>query len=411
MPATLRSSDDRSGFEADISGAMARVREALATVLDVLPGTVARPHEVSKALGIDKKLGWQIARIVQEHDPFAAARHVPGAGAARTFLRAARKRGVPTGVLDDVAERLAELEQMVQRHAGDRGSFEMMLPAYAAQDRTTLDVAHKKLAFQGNSYLLGVQARTHLVALFLNVSDDPGLIDAVGVHGLVRLRRLRHTVPVIISRTRHSDDDGRARSGPVSESLDPQTQSEHGAALIPQFCSDPVPRVREHLSADGYVHNELLLEHVGDTAAKTYFGGLISRRAFPRYRDQHNHLGGSHASVRTPAEALVMDLIIREDAFGPIQPEVRTYADHAADPAVPGPGRERDRLDVVENIEELGRDVGALRCPDVPRYVELGRFVFDRMGWDASGFRVFRARIEYPVLPSSVVIQFNLPER
>jgi hypothetical protein len=40
---------------------------------------------------------------------------------------------------------------------------------------------------------------------------------------------------------------------------------------------------------------------------------------------------------------------------------------------------------------------------------ELCRYAFERLGWDAERFDVYRCRVEYPVLPSTVVMQFELP--
>ncbi len=46
----------------------------------------------------------------------------------------------------------------------------------------------------------------------------------------------------------------------------------------------------------------------------------------------------------------------------------------------------------------------------MPRYGEMAAYVFDRLGWDAEQFEVFRCRVEYPVMHSAVVVRFPLPE-
>jgi len=45
----------------------------------------------------------------------------------------------------------------------------------------------------------------------------------------------------------------------------------------------------------------------------------------------------------------------------------------------------------------------------VPRYVELGRYVFERLGWDGDRFRVHRLRLAYPPIPAAVAIVHELP--
>ena len=56
----------------------------------------------------------------------------------------------------------------------------------------------------------------------------------------------------------------------------------------------------------------------------------------------------------------------------------------------------------------MGKGPGALYTGDFPKYPDMGRYVFDRLGWDAARFDVYRCRVEYPVLPSSVVMEFAL---
>ena len=45
----------------------------------------------------------------------------------------------------------------------------------------------------------------------------------------------------------------------------------------------------------------------------------------------------------------------------------------------------------------------------MPRYVEMARYAFARLGWDGEQFEVYRCRVEYPVMHSAVVIRFPLP--
>lgn len=58
----------------------------------------------------------------------------------------------------------------------------------------------------------------------------------------------------------------------------------------------------------------------------------------------------------------------------------------------------------------LGKGPSVMHTPDVPRYAEMIQYAFDRLGWDEARFDVYRCRVEYPVMPSSVVVRFDLPE-
>ena len=61
-------------------------------------------------------------------------------------------------------------------------------------------------------------------------------------------------------------------------------------------------------------------------------------------------------------------------------------------------------------VSYLGKGPSVLHTPDVPRYAQMGRYVFERVGWDGDRFDVYRCRVEYPVMPSSVAMCFDLPE-
>ena len=67
-------------------------------------------------------------------------------------------------------------------------------------------------------------------------------------------------------------------------------------------------------------------------------------------------------------------------------------------------------MELLESVMYLGQGLSVLPTREVPRYVELARYATDRLGWDADRFDVYRCRIEYPVMPSTVVLRFDLPE-
>ena len=68
-------------------------------------------------------------------------------------------------------------------------------------------------------------------------------------------------------------------------------------------------------------------------------------------------------------------------------------------------------LPLKESLIYLGRGAAVMRSRDVPRYEEMVRYAMKRVGWAPGRFHVYRVRIEYPIMPSSVVIHFDLPER
>jgi hypothetical protein len=97
--------------------------------------------------------------------------------------------------------------------------------------------------------------------------------------------------------------------------------------------------------------------------------------------------------------------------FGPLTPELIVFGDLLGGPEYPGGGREPPRLPVDESVDYLGKGSTVVATSDVPRYVELARCVFERLGWDGEHFDVYRVRVAYPVVPSIVVMRHPLRDR
>ena len=59
----------------------------------------------------------------------------------------------------------------------------------------------------------------------------------------------------------------------------------------------------------------------------------------------------------------------------------------------------------------IGRGAGAVECAEIPRYPQMLKAAMAKVGWDPSMFDVYRCRVEYPVVPSTVRVLFDLPRR
>jgi hypothetical protein len=414
MPSPRQQDADRGSFERQAEQVLRGVRNAFAELIEALPGQVGRPSELEKALGIDKKLGWRIFKLAHGSDPFAAAQHVPGTAGVRIFLDAAARQGVSAELTRAVTAAVESFEHLVDLHAGDRASFDMMVSGFARRGRHRGDLAHRKAAFRANSYLWGVQAKTQLKADFLHPSDEPGQFDIGSVRGFVGFRRIRANVPWVIARARCTDDDGTLRTSFVREPLDPPAGGTDDGPIVPllrEFCTQPLPEFRRVQGPHGFVEDELVEGPVGNTGAINCIIGEVARRVASYYRDEHNRYGDMTARMRTPCEVLLFDQFVHEDLFGRISPELHVYSDLRGGPEIPRHQRERDRLPAWEQVEYLGKGPTVIRTPDVPGYAEMARYALGRLGWDGERFDVYRIRLLYPVIPSTVVMRHELPER
>ena len=140
------------------------------------------------------------------------------------------------------------------------------------------------------------------------------------------------------------------------------------------------------------------------------FCGDVIRSAGYIYRTEPDPNADLNVHIRTPSRVLVHDLIVHEGVFGRLAPIAAVFSEvhHEVESA-----RTRDdryRLPGPLGVEYLGRGPSALRTPDVPRYPEMARHVLARHGQDPERFDVYRIRMQYPIVPTSVTMSFDLLE-
>lgn len=400
-------------FETDAETALRTFQGALGEILDALNEHEGRSLQLARVLHIDKKLAWRIVRVVQSTDPFAAAQYVPGAAAFKLFIEAIAHAKVDASLITAAKEAFAGFERLVRVHAGDRGSLEMMLTACAKTDRKTIDLSHRRMAFRGNSYIWGAQTRTYLkLGLVQPNEEDETKVDLVTVHGFFNVRQLRDDARLTVARMKSSEYDADGRRIFAYEPIIADEKSQHGIFLLDEFCSSPRPEI-QLLEADrGFVNYELEARGVGDTAAVTCVEASIVRGVASRFRDDKNLYSENCANICIPTETLIMDTLVRDDTFFGRVEDYRSlvYGENLRRTFYPSPARSRDLLDIREPVSYLGRGPSVLHSPAVPKYPKLARYIFKQLGWEADRFDAYRCVLEYPVVPSTVVLQHDLPE-
>ena len=408
----MTTNDSLLSFEEEASEVLGRFRSAFADIIAALPGGVTRPQELTRALGIDKKLGWKIANVANSPDPFEIPQHVPGRSGLRIFLNAAKKKNIPAEYLDAAQDAMREYERLVDVHAGDRATLEMMLSSHAKCGRDRVDLDYRRAAFRANSYIWGIQARTQFRTYFLVPGQDPALFDLVSLRGFVGLRRIRAGVAWSLHRAIIVDDDGVQRRSIMPEPLVPAVEEEaYGVPLLPEFCTKPLPKMRRVTVRPGFIDHELIEGRVGNTASATCVMADAVRGGAPRYREEHNNCVELVTRVNTPCEHLIFDQIVHADLFGDIHPELAVYSELAGETPQKMLSGGRMELPVSEQVMFLGRASAGLHATEIPRYTEMTRFVFERMGWDPREFNVYRVHMEYPPIPTAEVVSIELSER
>lgn len=386
-----------------------QLRSALAALIAACPGNtpIRKAADLERALEIPSTLAWRVFTFAQADEPLARVGNVPGPGAMNRVIAAAADRGVASQVVTAAQGAFAEFEDLVKVHAGTRAALDSMISGLKIEGSDQIDLQHKRAAFNAYSHIWGVQAQTQLSCFILRASVQmPSRLDVIGLRGLVGLRRLRRDVSWVVSSMRVCDDDGKTRT-PISMSPLDQLEPDSTVPLLRDFSSHPLPRFRTVKLESGYINTLIEPTTVGNQSAVTCLFGSTGNALMARHIDEHNKIQATLSFVRTPSEVLVHDVMVQPGTFDQTPPKVLVYGDHRGVDAF-GAGRECDLLALRETVVHLGRGPDVMHTADVPRYTDLVRYAFDHTGWDPSEFDVYRCRVEYPVMPSSVVVQFDL---
>jgi hypothetical protein len=375
-------------FKADATEVIGSVKMALANVVAALG--VKKPGELQRILTLDSTLSYQIFRIISERDVLAAGSSIPSRVSIDRFVKSAEKKGIAAELLEAIAAAYSRFEGLVERHAGDRTSFNSLVTGAAGLSNEWLnaDLQHRRNIFRGVSHVMGVQARTRIAASFLAPKSD-ATHNLVYIVGLIGLRMLRELERVSVHYARHALANAQTSLQPLSISSDPSSY------LLDKYSMSPLPRLeveRSERDEAGWVQTSLVRPEIGNAGVTSLlFGG---KAAFELGNPDGVQLS---QVISIPIEVLIHDLIVLPGTI-PEPPNHRVFLGND----LPRP-QVSDTQDVVGDyqLEFLGKGPGVLATPDLPAYPDLARDVAAELGHDIENFEVWRAKLEFPVYRST----------
>jgi hypothetical protein len=392
-------------FIAEAESLLTEIRDLFSSLIQDTCGSVSGAHEVADRLGIHRKLGWQIWRVAYGVEPFLSARYMPSKRGIETWLTAAARQDASEERLRHVREAAERFERLIADHAGDREMLEMLFDSCSSRVDEETDSRWRKQAFIGNSYVLGVHAKALISAAFLHPSEDrEGFIDMARLHGLVDFVRTRPQVRWPLAQTTvqggEQHGDGPKRT-PLDDSI---SAGDSTVPLLPRFCSQPLPEVVRQPGEMGLVDDILEPGPVGQRGVATIMTGEMLRGLGSKYREKEGERALFGVGVRTPVEVLVVDQFVHHDVFGDIERRLKVFSELIS----PIARAEHDRLTVSERVQHLGRGLSRIHTAEAANYSEMVRYVFERTGWNAADFDVFRVRMPYAPLATSVMVENDL---
>ncbi len=376
------------------------LKNAVTGILLALPCDLEQPRDVYKTLGIDRMIGWNIFKLHEVDDCFLSVKHIPRKAAFKGFLRAASRKGVPDSVLAVADENFVLFEDLVEQHAGDRPSMEMMLLAYSEEGTSQASLEHRKLAFTGNRFLYGLEARTRLTISLFEPTESPSNWKLTLLKGSFGLRRNRPDIPWFYVRPRvFTEFEGQPHS-PNSEPLVDSANGETLPYYIP-FCNCSLPGVTSRSEFVESIEEIFPLETGNAGLMDLVFAEVVDLKGFIM-----DEASSTSAKVITPCNLAAMDIImptsiVENTRFAPrivssILEESDAYNEGLIDlarsilPVKPGfeikPTREQNTLDGVENYGEIIEDI------------------FKKRDLNPLNYTTIRVFVHFPVIPSNLDI-------
>jgi hypothetical protein len=393
-------------FEEEVTAVVPRLQDLFSRVLERrCPDPDAAVTQVADALGVHRKLAWQVRNVAYAADPFLATRAMPTAAGFSSLVVALGRGGESSAVIEALAVAHAEFEELVARHAGDRDRLEMLVEAFATGGREHAEARFRERAFLGNRFIWGVETKTQLSATILTHSATrEGWLDYAQLRGFIRLRRVRPDRHWVLNQSVVIDDrEDETRREP----LDPACAAAMGGVpLLGDFSSMPLPELRRREAPGGFLNDELLPAPVGVRGQQTILTGELIRELAPATATHRQKRALFGAGARTPAEVFLFDHFVHRDLFPHVERELCVFGELHN----PISQDDHDRLPVAETLDRLGRGLRAARTPDVPGYLDLLEWTFARLGWDPDQFDAYRVRLAFPPIPSTVVIRHDLPD-
>jgi len=402
-------SSGNGAIEQRISLCGQRLTGALTGLISALPGPPQRPADLCRTLGINKDLASKVLLAIGKVDPFAAAHFMPGPEALRRLVRAAARRKLDRGLIDTAESAVNDFDDLIRNVAGSRAELDSAISALLPEARERFEMGNKQAMFKAVANLKGLLAEVQLNSFLIAPPEtDSGKLDIGVLYGYVGLRRLRPSIPIVLSSgtTNPEQMNGESHVAYDGSPVSPERLN----VLLTDFCSKPTPNVQ--LRRPGPVYQYVLSgEDYGLQSSVEVFCGEVLRGYMDEYRDVGQKRKRAFSSeIEIPVKTLIQDVFIHDDIWPEREPELAVYDTGIYGSVDPNdPLRELHKLDFRESCQSLGQGMQRIRISEIPRYPEMLHYACREMGWDPSSFHGYRCQVRYPFYSSQISLLFTPP--
>jgi hypothetical protein len=133
------------------------------------------------------------------------------------------------------------------------------------------------------------------------------------------------------------------------------------------------------------------------------FGTFVRGGTISRNLEGARHLIATRPRMWLPTKLLVVNLLFHRSTFprDKMFPSLKVYG-HAGQTQPADLADRHGLLPFAERLSYLGTCPGAAHLLEIPRYEEMLRYACDTQQWNIEDFDIYRAKIEYPMLDTTI---------
>lgn len=388
-------------FGKELSEHLFQLRRALRQMLTEL-GLPSTPTLLQRQLGAGYTICWQIFQIVRGDDETSETRHAPSLGALKRLVILAQEKGVTSETAEVIRAAADEFHRFIRQHAQDRDYFDTMVAGTSSsKSATSILLQRRRAAYRANSHVWGSQNDLWLVSgLVRRSTEDPTKMDSIVLGRQQGLRRLRADATVYLMAMKvdlANRDAPSANDDSLKNALDPVAAAETGMPLIPEFSTNPLPRVRCTTTQSGrrlfhWMDNTAGLKSSCDTVMGTINRGV----PMVVEGDGRRQVVLNSRARNKPSALLVLDLIVHRESFPGVQMQSMVH-ESLAEVNTLDEATAAHQFAIEEGVTHMGR-ADAANLAEFPQYRALLQHATTRAGWQLAEFDLYRLRVPYPIM-------------
>lgn len=398
------------GFVPRAQFVLFELRNSTTAVVSSLPESPFTGTGLSRKLKIDKTLTWKIINFLELDDIFVASQYIPGESSYKTFLKKATASGVSHECIDQARLAYDNFLIFMKKYTTDRASLDLMLQGFSKGGFADTFHEQKKANFFSERFLNGICASVNFTAVI--VTHDIGeLTTLYSARGFTNLLKFRPNPTSLYRPPQVCEEHAMMKNIEGKFALFPQQSTED--TVVPYFkkyctCNLTQPENEEELPIDRILPEDHEKQVNIVFAEKIQTPGLIlSKHTSDSLNDDNIFQLALNFQSTFPSEFLLLDVFVHTDNnFS--TPEVSVYNDLRMS-GVRDPSIERsddERLPHDESVIYAGKGAYSSHFREIPWYSKMIKDLFDKSGEDNTKYDLYRVKIKYPYIPSSVEIQW-----